>query len=124
MYRPLMSVVGIFAALLGLVLVFAPLLYLSLYVPDATPDMAFAAQRLSPVVVGLGALIWAARGLSAGPVASTLCLIGAGVWGGVAATGVFHYLSGTAGFSILIAAFSELVLGLLFFIASRQMRHG
>ena len=47
----------------------------------------------------------------------------AGVWGGVAATGIFHYLSGTAGFSILIAAISEMILALVFFVASRQMRH-
>lgn len=109
---------------LGLLLIFAPMVYLSLYVPDATSDMAFAAQRFAPAVIGLGALIWAARGLPSGAVAATLCLIGAGIWGGVAATGVFHYLSGIAGSSILVAASSEVILALLFLIASRQMRHG
>jgi len=122
MYRPLMTVVGIVAMVLGVLILFAPRLYLSLYVPGYAPDMAFAAQRLAPAVIGLGALMWVVRDLPAGAVASKVSLIAALVWAGVAATGVFHYATGAASFNIVIAAASEVILALLFLVASRQMR--
>ena len=124
MYRPLLSVVGIFAVLLGFVLLCAPMVYLSLYIAAPTADMAFPAQRLSPAIIGLGALIWAARDLPAGPIPATFTLIAAFVWFGVAATGLFHFATGVATFGILVAALTEVILGALFLLASRQIRHG
>ncbi|MCW1952137.1 MAG: hypothetical protein KIH44_012325 [Octadecabacter sp.] len=123
MYRPLLSVIGPLAILLGLVLIFAPKLYLSLYVLEYSADMGFAAQRLGPAVAGLGALLWAARGLPAGPIPATLCFIGACVWATIAATGLFHFASGVATINIVIAGISEGVLAVLFFLAGRQMRN-
>lgn len=117
-----MGVTGIFAFLLGLFLIFAPTSYLSLYVIDYALHMTFATQRLGPAVAGFGAVLWTARGWPAGPMAASLCLIGAFVWAGVAATGAFHYATGVANFNIVIAAVIEVILALLFLIASRQIR--
>lgn len=123
MYRGLFSVTAVFAAALGLLLIFAPQVYLSLYVTPASPEMGFAAQRLAPAIVGLAALLWIARDLPSGPFAANFALISFLVWFGVAATGVYHFATGVAGTAILIAGVTEVILGVLFVIASRQMRH-
>ncbi|WP_296420499.1 hypothetical protein [Pseudooctadecabacter sp.] len=123
MFRALFTVTGLFALILGAILLAAPQVYLSLYVPQYDPDtMPFAAQRLSPAIMGLGALLLLASPLPPGPFASRFAALTALVWFGVAATGVFHYLAGTATFAILVAAVSEIVLGLLFGIAARNHR--
>jgi len=122
-YRPLLSLGGVFAIVLGLLVIVAPHLYLGVYLSSFSPEIGFGAQRFAPVIIGLGALLWAARGLEPGPVPSTLCAIAALVWAGVAATGVYHYSVGIAGFGILIAALAEVFLAALFWLASRQMRH-
>lgn len=123
-YRGLFTVTAVFAAAIGAVLIFAPRVYLSLYVTPITPDMTFAAQRLAPAIVGLAALLWLARDLPAGPFPAAFSLIAAGVWFGVAATGLYHFATDMAGVGILVAAATEVILGVLFVIASRQIRHG
>ena len=122
-YRPLLGVTAIGACALGLLLLLAPKVYLTLYVPSYSADMAFAAQRLAPAVIGLAALLWIARGLTAGAFSTQFTLIAACVWFGVAASGVFHFATGVATANILIAASLEVILGLLFLLASRQMRN-
>jgi hypothetical protein len=122
LYRLLFGVVGVLAALLGAVLIVSPETYLGLYVTDYTPDMAFAAQRLGPAIVGLGALLVLLRDLPVGPLAVRIAGVAALVWLGIAATGVFHYLSGVAGGSILVAAATEVSLSILFLVAAAQAR--
>ena len=124
MYKPLFGMTGLFAIGLGCVLLIAPNLYLSLYLPVEGPQTAFAAQRLAPAVIGLGALLVLARDLPAGRFASRFAGLAALVWFGVAATGVFHFVTGIAGFSILIAATTEVGLGILFLLAAWQMHDG
>jgi len=123
MYRLLFAVTGLFAALLGVILLLAPHAYLSLYVPVYDPiNMPFAAQRLAPAIIGLGGLLWIARNLPPSPFACAFASLTAAVWFGVAATGVFHYLTGTATVAILIAALTEIILGSLFLAAARSHR--
>ena len=122
MVKPLFALTGLAAIALGLVLLAAPQLYLGLYI--AAPEQAaqFPAQRFAPAIVGLGALLFAARDLAPSPFAARFAAIAAAVWFGVSATGVMHYLSGTAGVAIVVAAGSEIVLGALFLAAAKQLR--
>ena len=123
MYRPLLTVVGGLVVALGAFLIIAPKMYLTLYLPNYTADFAFAAQRLAPAIMGLGAIMLAARTLPPGSFPVALTLIAACVWAGVAATGLYHYATGVASVGILIAAVTEVILALLFWRASRQMRN-
>lgn len=122
MYRVLFTVTGLFALALGVLLLVAPQAYLSLYVQIEGVQSLFAAQRLAPAIAGLGALLLLARSAEAGPFASRFAALTSLVWFGVAATGVYHFTSGVAGPAILVAAASEVVLGLLFLLAARQIR--
>ncbi|KAG1655710.1 hypothetical protein GQR58_024341 [Nymphon striatum] len=71
------------------------------------PDMNFSAQRLAPAIIGVAGLLWIARDLPAGAFASSFAFIASLVWFGIAATGLYHYASGVAGISILVAALLE-----------------
>ena len=122
MFRVLFTVTGCFAIVLGIILLLWPGAYLSLYVPRYDPNMPFAAQRLAPAIVGLGALLLLARTLPAGPFATRFAALTALVWFGVAATGVFHYATGVATSNILIAGVAEVALGVLFLGAARSHR--
>ncbi|MCF2870495.1 hypothetical protein L0664_05395 [Octadecabacter sp. G9-8] len=124
MFKLLFTISGLFAVVLGLVLVIAPHVYLALYVPQFDEAMVFAAQRLAPAIIGLGALLLLARDLPAGPFAARFAVLSSLVWFGVACTGVFHFATGVATSAILIAALIEVALGVLFVLAARQMRHG
>ncbi|WP_341861717.1 hypothetical protein [Gymnodinialimonas sp. 57CJ19] len=118
-YRVLYTVTGLFALVLSALLLLAPRIYLSLYVPNYDPAMAFAAQRLAPAVSGLGVLLLLARDLPDGAFAARFAGLAALVWFGVAGTGVFHFATGVATPMILTAAVSEATLGVLFLIAAR-----
>lgn len=120
LYRSLFTIIGIAAMALGVVLIVAPGLYLSLYTDAFGPEMAFPTQRFAPAVVGLGALLLLARDLPAGPFAARFSLLSAMVWFGVAATGLYHFSIGAAQASIVVAAGTEVILGALFVIAARQ----
>ena len=122
MFKPLFTFVGLFTLVLGVILIVAPRAYLSLYVPDFQVSMVFAAQRLAPAIIGLGALLLLARDLARGVFAARFAALMSLVWFGVAATGVFHYATGVAAAGILIAGVTEVILGTLFVIAARQMR--
>lgn len=121
MYRALFTLVGLAAIALGVLLLVAPHLYLDLYT-DLSDEATFAARRLSPAVIGLGAILLATSTLPKGALAARIATIGALVWFGVAATGMFHYATGVAQANILIAAGTELLLGLLFALAARTHR--
>lgn len=117
-YRFLYTVTGLFALALSALLLLAPRVYLSLYVEDYDPAMAFAAQRLAPAILGLGALLLLARDLPDGAFAARFAGFASLVWFGVAGTGVFHFATGIATPMILAAAASEALLGLLFLLAA------
>lgn len=121
MIRVVFLVVGLFAVALGLLLLLAPRLYLSLYVPQFDSHMIFAAQRFSPVIAGLGGLLIWARSLPDVPLAKVAGLT-ALVWFCVAGTGLFHYATGVATTAILTASAIEAALGVLFGLAARRLR--
>ena len=121
-YRALYTVTGLFAVLLGVILVLIPQLYLSLYLALYDPAMGFPTQRFAPAVIGLGALLLLARDLPAGRFTTRFAGIAALVWFGVAATGVYHYATGIATEAILVAAVTEVILGALFLMAARSKR--
>ena len=120
MRRLLFLVVGVFALLLGALLLVAPGSYLDLYMTDPDVSRTFAAQRLAPVIAGLGGLLLVLRAVPDGPVIRQVCWLTALVWFGVGATGVYHYANGVAGVSILWAAAIEAVAGFLFVLAAQR----
>lgn len=120
MYRWLFLISGVFALLLGVLLIVAPQIYLSLYVETYGTPMAFAAQRLAPAIMGLGALLLLARSQPEGPFVVRFAALSSLVWFGVAATGVFHFQTGVANSNILVAAGTEVVLGALFLMAAKR----
>ena len=122
MFKPLFTLVGLFACILGVILIVAPNVYLSLYVPAFEDNMVFAAQRLAPAIIGLGGLLLLSRDLPQGVYTARFATLTSLVWFGVAATGLYHYATGIATFGIVIAAVTEVALGSLFLIAARQMR--
>ena len=122
LYRPLFAVTGVFAVLLGVLLLVAPELYLDVYLTAPDASRGFAARRLAPAVIGLAAVLFLMRSVSPGPVLQRFAVVTACVWFGVAATGVYDFATGTAHGSILIAAVIEVLLGLLFLAAARGAR--
>ena len=122
LYRPLFATSGVFAVLLGGLLLVAPELYLDVYLTSPDASRAFAARRLAPAVIGLGAVLFLMRSLGPGPVAVRFAVVTACVWFGVAATGVYDFSTGTAQGSILVAAAIETLLGILFLVAARDLR--
>ncbi|MEO0502714.1 MAG: hypothetical protein AAFZ14_05270 [Pseudomonadota bacterium] len=122
LYRPLYAATGVFAVLLGGLLLVAPELYLDVYLTSPDASRAFAARRLAPAVIGLGAVLFLMRSLGPGPVSVRFAVVTACVWFGVAATGVYDFSTGTAQGSILVAAAIETLLGILFLAAARGLR--
>ena len=120
MRRTLFLLVGTFALLLGGLLLVAPGAYLDLYMMNPDVSRTFAAQRLAPVVAGLGGLMLVLRALPDGPVIRQVCLLTALVWFGVGATGIYHYATGVAGVAILWAAAIEAVAGGFFLVAAQR----
>ena len=122
MIRPLFLVTGLFLMLLGGVLLVVPSVYLAIYIDPALPQMDFAARRFAPAVIGLGAVLVVIRSLRDAAVLRQFALITAAVWIGVAATGIYAYGQGVAGFAIVVASGLEAVIGLLFVRAAREIR--
>ena len=56
MFKPLFTVTGLFAVVLGVLLLASPETYLSLYALDYTPAMNFPAQRFAPVILGVSSV--------------------------------------------------------------------
>ncbi|MCH2164715.1 MAG: hypothetical protein MK098_08695 [Marinovum sp.] len=70
--------------------------YLQAYVAPLAEGAAYRARRLAPVLVALWPVFMAARKLSEGAFTIELFLIAALAFFGVAVTGVFKFLTGTA----------------------------
>ena len=122
MYKALFTITGLFAIALGILLLVAPSVYLSLYTTAYTPAMDFPAERLAPVIVGVGCLLLLARDLPAGPFAARFAFLVGLVWFGVAAQGAFHFATGAYKPALLVAAGIEVALGLAFLLAARHHR--
>ncbi|MCF6443416.1 hypothetical protein [Nereida sp. MMG025] len=121
MFRALLTVSGVFAVALGLLLLIAPDAYLAVYV-DVSDGMGFGARRLSPAIIGLGVVLLLVAPMPPGPFPSRFAAATAFVWLGVAATGIYDFLTGTAHANILLAAVTEVILGALFLWAARAHR--
>ena len=111
---------GLLLVLIGLVLLVDPESYFRLYATSYDPAMAFPARRFSSAVIALGVLLIVARTLPHKPFLRTLCLLTALAFLGVAGTGVQAWVSGTARPLILAAAAVEVVIAVLFLLATRQ----
>ena len=120
MFKPLFTVTGLFAVVLGVLLLASPETYLSLYALDYTPAMNFPAQRFAPVILGVGALLLLARDVPPGPFAARFSMLVGATWFLVAATGVYHFATGSFATSLLVAAGLELLLGVAFMIAAQR----
>ncbi len=120
MYKALFTATGLFAIALGILLLVAPAVYLSLYTTAYSPAMDFPAQRLAPVTIGVGGLLLLMRDMQPGPFAARFATLVGLVWFGVAATGVFHFTTGPYKEALLVAAGIEVALGLAFLLAARH----
>jgi len=114
MFKVLLMVIGAFICFMGAMLLIAPELYLSLYAVNYSEPMDFAAQRFAPIVIGFGVMLFVARNVVPNEVIIALTGVTSLVWLGVAATGVFHFLTGVAGPLIMVAAGLEAGLAVLF----------
>ena len=121
MHRALFSVVAVFLALIGLVLLLNPESYLSIYVIDYDTGMDFAARRFAPVVLAMAVVLWLARNLSDFVFVKQLCWMAVLAFWAVAATGVHAWATGQAGAAILVAAATEVVVGALFVVAATRL---
>lgn len=119
MHRPLLLATGVFVTLVGSLLLFAPQVYLRLFVVEYEAGMDFAARRFAPAVLGLGILALYARNLPQGRFLTVFCLVTGLAFLGVAATGLHAWSNNLAQPAIVVAAAIEVILAILFVLAAR-----
>ena len=99
------------------VFVIAPGAYTALYGVAADAGGVFLGRRAAPLFLGLAIFFWALRGVGPGPLQDATAWAAAATFIGIAATGVWAWLGGTASFAILVAAAIEVAIGLAFLLA-------
>ncbi|WP_342075673.1 hypothetical protein [Yoonia sp. SS1-5] len=119
MYRVICSGAATLCVALFILFVVNSGYYIATYgvAPDSGAD--FLGRRAAPLFLGLAIVLWACRDLDVGSARDGICLAMAVTWMGIAATGIYEWTIGTASFAILVAAFSEIVIGTLFLLARR-----
>jgi len=122
MYKILLRIAAAVVGLIGCVLLVAPELYLSLYAVSYDAHMDFPSQRFAPVLVGVAGMLIVLSNQPPSRTLSQICLIAALVLFAVALTGVYHFAQGVASVSVLVAAASEVGLGLALLLAQKSAR--
>ncbi len=122
MYKILFRIAAAVVGLIGCVLLVAPKLYLGLYAITYDASMDFPSQRFAPVLIGVAGMLSVLSSQPPSPVLSRICLIAAFVLFAVALTGAYHFAQGVAGVSVLVAAASEVGLGLALLLAQKSAR--
>ena len=102
---------------LAAVLLVAPGLYVGLYTVPADAGAVFLGRRAAPLLLGLAVFFWALRDAGPGPLQDATALAAAVSFIGIAVTGVWAFLGGTASPAILVAAGIEVAIGLAFLLA-------
>ncbi|WP_292288781.1 hypothetical protein [Marivita sp.] len=123
MHRRLFLLTGGFLIAVGLVLLFAPQAYVSLYAVDYAAGMDFPARRFAPVVLAMGTVLVLARTHASERFLLDLSLIAAAAFLAVAATGLHAWLTGVARPTILAAAAVEALLATAFLAVWLHLRN-
>ncbi len=107
------------AALFPLLLL-NPGYYVDTYGVEPDAGASFLGRRASPLFLGLAVMLWMMRDLPRGTARDAVSIGMAFTWGGIAATGLFAFSTGTANANILIAAVVETAMAVSFVIARRR----
>ena len=117
MFGLLCAATSALCVILFAVFVVAPGGYASLYGVAAGTGGLFLGRRAAPLFLGLAVFFWALRGVGPGPLQDATAWAAAATFIGIAVTGVWAWLGGTASFAILVAAALEVAIGLAFLMA-------
>ena len=117
MFGLLCAATSALCVILFAVFVIAPGAYAQLYGVAADTGGLFLGRRAAPLFLGLAAFFWALRGVEAGPLRDATAWAAALTFIGIAVTGVWAWLDGTASFAILVAAGLETAIGFAFLLA-------
>ncbi len=78
----------------------------------ADTGAVFLGRRAAPLFLGLSVFFWVLRNEGPSPLQDATAWAAALTFGGIAATGVWAYVGGTASFAILVAAGLETAIAL------------
>ena len=119
-FRMIAMVYAAFCIAVGIVWFMDVTLYTATYGVDVGPAAAFFGQRVAPVVIGLGIMLYLARNEPPSPLRRILCIGVALVFGGVALTGLMAFATGQASFAILVAAATEIAAAALILMVAQD----
>ncbi len=94
--------------------------YVDTYGVAADTGAAFMGRRASPMFLGLAVLLWMVRDLDPGPARDAVCASMVVIWAGIAITGLYELMIGTAGPLIAGAAVVELGFAVAFWRSRNQ----
>ncbi|MFZ3582706.1 hypothetical protein ACOI1H_11105 [Loktanella sp. DJP18] len=116
MFGVLCSMTAVLSLSLCAVLLIAPDRYVDLYGLAADQGGVFMGRRAAPLLLGLAVFFWVMRDAGPGPMRDATAFAAALTFCGIAATGAWAYVTGTASFAILVAAALETAIGLAFLL--------
>ena len=96
------------------VLLVSPGLYTRLYGVTADAGGTFLGRRAAPLFLGLAVFFWVLRDVGQGPLQDATAWAAALIFAGIAVTGIWAYLGGTASRGILVAAMIEIAIAVAF----------
>lgn len=114
MFRLVTIAVSLICGLLFLLLLFFPATYVQNYGVPADNGAIFMVRRASPMFAGLALLLWLVRGAKRFPERNAICWAMIVVFAGIGVVSVFEYMASVADGRILIAAFGEFGIAVLF----------
>ena len=117
MFALICAATALLCVVLFAVFLIAPGTYVSLYGVTADTGAVFLGRRAAPLFLGLAVFFWIMRHVGPGPLQDATAFAAALTFAGIAATGVWAYLIGTASFAILVAAGLETAIALAFVLA-------
>lgn len=113
-FRLAASLTAIVCVILFPILLLAGSSYLATYGVSADGAAVFMARRAAPTLLGLGVLLWLARGAEPSAIRKAISIGVIVTFAGIAATGIYEYVLGIAHWVILVAAFGELIIASVF----------
>lgn len=113
-FRLAATLTAIVCAILFPVLLLAANGYMATYGVDSNASAAFMSRRAAPVLLGLAVILWMARDAAPTPERRAISVGVILCFAGIAATGIYEFATGFAGWTILVAAAGELVIAAVF----------
>lgn len=119
-FRLASTLTAIVCFILFALFLIVPGTYTATYGVEAGTGGVFFGRRLSPMVLGLALMLWMLRGTRDLAVQRAVAVTMIVIFAGVAATGVFEFVTGFASTAILVAALGELIIAGVFARTLRQ----